>query len=285
MRGETIMTELRRRMIEDLALAGYSPKTQKSYLDAVRKLAKYYMRSPDLLSEEEIRQFFLYLINRKKAAKSTVTIYLCGIKFFFEKTLGRLWPVFDLVRPRRSKKLPVVLSREEVRAVLKRIKHPVLHMALTTMYACGLRISEAVLLTLKDIDGDRHQLWVRCGKGGKDRAVPLPDHVLKLLRSHYKNHGNGGTWLFPQKQGHIGTDILQDVFKLALHETGITKSATPHTLRHSYATHLLENGEDITTLQKILGHADISTTKIYLHLTSRISERLDKNLNELMCDL
>lgn len=279
------MTELRRRMIEDLALAGYSPKTQRSYLDAVRKLAKHYMRSPDLLSEEEVRQFFLYLINKRKAAKSTVTIYLCGIKFFFEKTLGRLWPVFDLVRPKRSKKLPVVLSREEVRAVLKRIKHPVIRMTLTAMYACGLRISEAVRLTVQDIDGDRHQLWVRCGKGGKDRAVPLPDHVLKLLRSHYKNHGNGGTWLFPQKQGHIGTDILQDTFKLALHEAGIKKSATPHTLRHSYATHLLENGEDITTLQKILGHADISTTKIYLHLTSRISERLDKSLNDLMSDL
>ena len=279
------MTELRRRMMEDLALAGYSPKTQRSYLDAVRKLAKHFMRSPDLLSEEEVRQFFLYLINKRKAAKSTVTIYLCGIKFFFEKTLGRLRPVFDLVRPRRSKKLPVVLSREEVRAVLKRIKHPVVRMALTAMYACGLRISEAVRLTVKDIDGDRHQLWVRCGKGGKDRAVPLPDHVLKLLRSHYKNHGNGGTWLFPQKQAHIGTDILQDAFKLALHEAGIKKSATPHTLRHSYATHLLENGEDITTLQRILGHADISTTKIYLHLTSRISERLGKNLNELMSDL
>ena len=279
------MTELRRRMIEDLALAGYSPKTQRSYLDAVRKLAKYYMRSPDRLSEEEVRQFFLYLINRRKAAKSTVTIYLCGIKFFFEKTLGRLWPVFDLVRPKRSKKLPVVLSREEVRAVLKLIKHPVIRMALTAMYACGLRISEAVRLTVRDIDGDRKQLWVRCGKGGKDRAVPLPDHILKLLRSHYKNFGNGGTWLFPQKQGHIGTDILQDAFKQALQETGIKKSATPHTLRHSYATHLLENGEDITTLQKILGHADISTTKIYLHLTNRISERLDKSLNELMSDL
>lgn len=279
------MTELRRRMMEDLALAGYSPKTQRSYLDAVRKLAKHYMRSPDLLSEEEVRQFFLHLINKRKAAKSTVTIYLCGIKFFFEKTLGRLWPVFDLVRPRRSKKLPVVLSREEVRAVLKLIKHPVIRMALTAMYACGLRISEAVRLTVKDIDGDRKQLWVRCGKGGKDRAVPLPVHVLKLLRSHYKNHGNGGSWLFPQKQGHIGTDILQDAFKMALHTTGINKNATPHTLRHSYATHLLENGEDITTLQKILGHADISTTKIYLHLTNRISERLDKSLNELMSDL
>lgn len=280
------MTELRRRMMEDLALAGYSPKTQKSYLDAVRKLAKHYMRSPDRLSEEEVRQFFLYLINKRRAAKSTVTIYLCGIKFFFEKTLGRVWPVFDLVRPRRSKKLPVVLSREEVRAVLKRLRHPVVRMALTTMYACGLRIAETARLTVKDIDADRKHLWVRCGKGGKDRAVPLPDHVLKLLRAHCKNFGGAGSpWLFPCKEGHISTDTLQHAFKMALHQAGITKNATPHTLRHSYATHLLENGEDITTLQHILGHADISTTKIYLHLTSRITERLGKSLNDLMSDL
>lgn len=279
------MTELRRRMMQDLALAGYSPKTQKAYLDAVRALAKHYMRSPDQLSEDEVRGFFLHLITVKKAAKSTVTIHLCGIKFFFEKTLGRQWPVFELVRPRRSKKLPVVLSREEVRAVLKLVRHPMARMALTTMYACGLRISEVARLTIGDIDADRKQLWVRFGKGSKDRAVPLPDHVLALLRAHYQSHGKGGSWLFPHTEGHITTDLLQDVFKLALHEAGIRKNATPHTLRHSYATHLLENGEDITTLQKILGHADISTTKIYLHLTSRITERLGRSLNELMSDL
>lgn len=279
------MTELRRRMMEDLQLAGYSPKTQKSYLDAVRALAKYYMRSPDLLTEEEVRRFFLHLINEREAAKSTVTIHLCGIKFFFEKTLGRKWFVFELVRPRRSKKLPVVLSREEVRAVLKLVRNPMARMALTVIYACGLRNAEGVKLAISDIDADRKQLWVRCGKGGKDRAVPLADHVLKLLRAHYRTYGDGGKWLFAHKDGHITTDFLQRVFKKALHQAGITKPATPHTLRHSFATHLLENGEDITTLQKILGHADISTTRIYLHLTKRISDRLDKSLNDLMADL
>jgi len=279
------MTELRRRMMQDLALAGYAPKTQQAYLGAVRALARYYRRSPDQLSEDEVRGFFLHLITVKKAAKSTVTIHLCGIKFFFEKTLGRSWPVFELVKPRRSKRLPVVLSREEVRAVLQRVRQPVARMALTTMYACGLRIGEVARLTVGDIDADRRQLWVRFGKGGKDRAVPLADHVLGLLRSHYKSHGKGGSWLFPHHEGHLATDLLQDIFKLALHEAGIRKDATPHTLRHSYATHLLENGEDITTLQKILGHADLTTTKIYLHLTSRITERLGQNLNELMADL
>jgi integrase len=196
-------------MMEDLQLAGYSPKTQKSYLDSVRALAKYYMRSPDQLSEQEVRRFFLYLINRRMAAKSTVTIHLCGIKFFYEKTLGRVWPVFDLVRPRRSKKLPVVLSREEVRAVLKLLKHPVVHMALTVMYACGLRITEAARLKAKDIDADRKQLWVRFGKGGKDLAVPLPDHVRGLLRTHYKRStGVPGVLSAVERKENEKTDSL-----------------------------------------------------------------------------
>jgi len=279
------MTELRKRMMEDLQLAGYSPKTQKSYVDAVRNLAKYYMRSPDVLTEEDIRRFFLHLITVRKAAKSTVTIHLCGIKFFYEKTLGRKWFVFDMVRPSPTKKLPVVLSREEVRAILKQIRSPMAKMALIVIYACGLRNAEGVKLRLADIDGDRKLLWVRCGKGWKDRSVPLAEHVKKLLLGHYRTCQNSGKWLFPHKGGHISTDLLQRIFKQALKQAGINKTATPHTLRHSFATHLLENGEDITILQKVLGHADISTTRIYLHLTKRISERLDKSLNELMADL
>ena len=279
------MTELRRRMTEDLQLAGYSPKTQKGYLDAVRNLAKHYMRSPDLLSEEDIRRFFLHLINVRKAARSTVTIHLAGIKFFYVKTLGREWPVFDIVRPQPTKKLPAVLSREEVRAILQRIRKPMVKMVMTVIYACGLRNAEGVKLRIDDIDISRKLLWVRCGKGWKDRAVPLADHVAKLLLKHYQNHDNRDGWLFPCKDGHIATDLVQRAFKQALRETGIKKDATPHTLRHSFATHLLENGEDVTILQKILGHADISTTKIYLHLTKRISERLDRSLNELMAGL
>jgi site-specific recombinase XerD len=279
------MTALRRKMMEDLILAGYSPKTQAAYLDAVRNLAKFHRRSPDLLAEEDIRRFFLHLINVRKAARSTVTIHLAGIKFFYVKTLGREWPVFDIVRPQPTKKLPAVLSREEVRAILKRIRKPMAKMALTVIYACGLRNAEGVKLKIADIDTSRKLLWVRCGKGWKDRAVPLPDHVAKLLVAHYRNHGNSGGWLFPCKDGHIATDLLQRVFKQALHEAGISKAATPHTLRHSFATHLLENGEDITVVQRILGHADISTTRIYLHVTKRISDRLEKSLNELMADL
>jgi len=276
------MTELRRKMMEDLALAGYSPKTQRSYLDAVRKLAKHYMRSPDRLSEEEVRQFFLYLINRKKAAKSTVTIYLCGIKFFFETTLKKKLNILDIVRPQRLKRLPVVLSQKEVKAILKGVKSPVYRMALTLIYACGLRISEGARLQTSDIDGKRHLLRVRNGKGGKDRYVPLHKRPLELLRAYYRLHGKGSRFLFPLKNSHISIDCLQKVFKQALRESKVDKPATVHTLRHSYATHLLENGEDISTIKGLLGHNSIVTTDIYTHVTEKITIRLQGSLDGIM---
>ena len=279
------MTELRRRMKEDLQLAGFTERTQKSYVDAVRGLAKYYRRSPDLLTEEEVRQFFLHLINERKSAKSTVTIYLSGIKFFYETTLKQKWNIFGLVRPVPTKRLPVVLSREEVHALLKMIKNPIARMALTIIYACGLRLSEGARLRVKDIDSDRKLLWVRDGKGRKDRSVPLPERPLELLRAHYKMYGQKSEWLFPNKDGHINICTIQTVFRKVVRESGINKQATVHTLRHSYATHLLECGEDISTLKEILGHGSIVTTNIYTHLTEKITDRLDRSLNDLMNDL
>jgi site-specific recombinase XerD len=272
-------------MTEDLQLAGFSPKTSKSYLAAVRGLAKYYMRSPDQLTEDEVRGFFLHLINEKKSAKSTVTIYLCGIKFFYEKTLGRQWPVFGLVRPAPSKRLPVVLSQEEVRTLLKSIKKPMIRMALTIMYACGLRLSEGARLKVKDLDRGRKLLWVRDGKGRKDRCVPLPQRPLELLQAYYKIYGMGSEFLFPSGGGHINICTIQTAFRTAVRASSIGKPATVHTLRHSYATHLLESGEDISTLKELLGHSDIVTTNIYLHMTEKITGRLGKSLNDLMHDL
>jgi len=180
------MTELRRRMLEDLQLAGYTPKTQKSYIDAVRGLAKHNKRSPDQLSEEEVRCFFLHLVNVRKAARATITIYLCGIKFFYETTLKRTWNIFDLVRPKHVKKLHVVLSGDEVRTILSSIRKPVARVALTLIYSCGLRVSEAAKLRIEDIDSERSLLWVRNGKGGKDRSVPLSEPALACLREFWR---------------------------------------------------------------------------------------------------
>lgn len=285
MKRRKIMTELRRRMYEDLQLAGFALKTQKNYVDAVQRLARYYKRSPDLLTEEEVRRFFLYLINERKSARSTVTIYLCGIKFFYETTLKRTWNIFDLVRPRHVKKLPVVLSVNEVRILIGAIRKPVVQMALTIIYSCGLRVSEAARLRVEDIDGERRLLWVRDSKGGKDRSVPLAEPTLTQLRLFWRKTRTR-EWLFPGRDGeHINIAVVQKAFKAALLESGINKRASVHSLRHSFATHLLECGVDIRIIQKILGHGSITTTCIYTHLTDKITDHLSKTLNHLMTGL
>jgi integrase/recombinase XerD len=279
------MTELRRRMREDLQLAGFASKTQKSYLDAVQRLAEYYNRTPDLLAEEEVRRFFLHLINDRKSARSTITIYLCGIKFFYETTLRRTWNIFNLVRPRHVRKLPVVLSVNEVRTIIASIRKPVAQMALTIIYSCGLRVSEAARLRVEDIDGERRLLWVRDSKGGKDRCVPLSEPTLIQLRKFWCKTRTK-EWLFPGREGeHINIATVQGAFKAAVRESGINKSASVHTLRHSFATHLLECGVDIRIIQKILGHGSITTTCIYTHLTDKITDHLSKTLNHLMAEL
>lgn len=279
------MTELRKRMMEDLILSGYAESTRESYLDAVRGLAKHYMKSPDLLSEDEIRRFFLYLRNDKKAARSTFTIYLSGIKFFYETTLQRQWQVFGITKPGKSKRLPVVLSRKEVWHLLSSIWKPQIKMALTIIYACGLRLSEGARLKIEDIDTGRKLLWVRDGKGNKDRCVPLPKRPMELLQSHYRLFGAGSEYLFPSKGSHINISTIQTAFRVAVRKSNIGKPASVHTLRHSYATHLLENGEDTASIKEILGHSHISTTNIYTHMTEMLTGRLAKSLNELMSDL
>lgn len=277
------MTELRRRMIEAMQLHGYSPKTQQCYVAAVKDLAKYHRKSPHLLGEEEIRQYFLYLINEKKASRSSVTIHLSGIKFFYEKTLGRQWLILDLVRPAKRKKLPVVLSHQEVSTTLAQLRRPVVRMALTLTYACGLRVSETVGLKVADIDSQRMLLWVRDGKGGKDRCCPLAVKTLELLRDYWRQ-SRPEPLLFPGRDGQqsISVSALQRAFKEALGKSGIQKSASVHTLRHSYATHLLESGIDLRVIQEILGHISPKTTCIYTHLTDKLLSNLQRGVNELM---
>jgi integrase/recombinase XerD len=281
------MTPLRQRMLEDLQLAGYAPRTVKHYIDTVRVLAKYYGRSPDLLTEEEIRRFFLHLIEELKLSRGSIKVYLSGIRFFYGTTLKRPLTTLDVVRPRRTKRLPVVLSQDEVRTLLKLVREPSYRMALTIMYACGLRISEAIRLTTGDVDGKRHLLVIRNGRGGRDRFVPLHDHPLELLRSYYRQHAKGSEYLFPpvpkqRRTPHITPHALQRAFKQALQASRIRKKATPHTLRHSLATHLRENGEDIRTIKDLLGHSSIVTTDIYTHMTNKIAVRLHDTLEGIM---
>ena len=286
------MTPLRQRMTEDMQLAGYSSKTQQAYVGAVRQLFAHFKCNPSQLTEEQLRQYFLYLTNERKVSRPTVTIALCGIKFFFERTLQREWTTLGLVRPRREKKLPVVLSREEVRRILQQVHTPVYRACLKTIYSCGLRLLEGAHLQVPDIDSGRMLLHIH-GKGGKDRYVPLPDRTLELLREYWKMH-RSRPWLFPAttrglKPGapiHPLTDSsLQKAFKRALKSSGISKRAHIHSLRHSYATHLLEMGVNLRIIQENLGHRSARTTQIYTHLTKEARAAVMHPLNELMKDL
>src|SRR6266508_170564 len=265
------MTVLREKMVDDMQLHGFAVRTQEAYLSAVRQLAKHYHKPPDQINEEELRQYFLFLKNEKHAARNTCTLALCGIKFFFERTLGREWKTFEFLRPLKEKRLPVVLSVAEVGRVLACVHRQRYRVCLNTIYACGLRLLVGVHLQVQDIDGGRQLLHIEQGKGGKDRYVPLPSACLKRLRQHWLTHRHP-LWMFPLPREDENQPMsergMQRAFRAAMQESGIHKKATVHTLRHSYATHLLEAGVNLRIIQSYLGHASPATTAIYTHLTS-----------------
>ena len=245
------MTESRRRMIEDLQLHGYAGGTQASYVRAVRILAEHYHRSPDELTEEQIRGFFIHLIRQRRLTRPTLVMYRAAIRFFYETTLRRPLPVFDLIRPENRRKLPVVLSQQEVQRVLHLIRDPRDRMCLIMIYSCGLRLREGTRLQVRDVDSDRMMVHVRDGKGGKDRYVPLPQRSLDLLRDYWR-HERPSPWLFPNKHEEdrpLGSERPYNTLKAALVQSKIDKPASVHTLRHSYATHLLEAGVNIRVIQ------------------------------------
>ncbi len=288
------MHPLRKRFIEDLQLKGMSERTQGSYVCAVSQLSRHYGKSPAAITEEELRDYFLFVKNVKKWSRSTSTIALCAIKFFFEKTLKKDWTTLTFVRPPKGKKLPVVLSIEEVRKILAHVELLRHRVCLCTIYSCGLRLQEATHLRVCDMDSSRMQIHIQGGKGNKDRYVPLPERTLQLLREQWKSHRNP-EWIFPsledmRKTQHlatrpIGRNRVWYAFKDALCKSGIKKRATVHTLRHSYATHLLEAGVNLRVIQVYLGHKSATTTSIYTHITAKAKEAAYKSINELMSDL
>jgi integrase/recombinase XerD len=280
------MSALRQKMIEDMQLKGLAVRTQEAYVNAVLQLSRRFKKSPDNIDEEELREYFLYLKNEKQVADSTFSIALCGIKFFYEQTLKKEWHTLQLTRPDRKKKLPVVFSAEEVKRVLDCVHRFQYQVCLHTIYACGLRLLEGTRLRVKAIDSDRKTIHVVAGKGGKDRYVPLPDHTLTLLRHYWITHRNP-TWMFPARNelAAISESVLQKAFRAALRESGVHKAASVHTLRHSYATHLLEAGVDLRIIQVYLGHASPSTTAIYTHLTSVTEAQVNQRINQIHADL
>lgn len=280
------MSTLRQKMTEDMQLKGLAVRTQEAYVNAVLQLSRHLKKSPDRIDEQELREYFLYLKNEKRVADSTFSIALCGIKFFYEYTLGKEWHTLQLVRPDRQKKLPVVLSTEEVKRVLDCVHRFPYQICLHTIYACGLRLLEGTRLRVKDIDSDRKMIHVVQGKGNKDRYVPLPDHTLMLLRHHWLTHRNPN-WMFPARNGldAINETTIQKAFRAALYESGVHKDASVHTLRHSYATHLLEAGIDLRVIQAYLGHASPATTAIYTHLTSVTEAQVNQRINQIHANL
>jgi site-specific recombinase XerD len=281
-------------------LAGFAPRTQEAYVRSVRQLGEHYMQSPADIDEEQIRQYFLHVSNVKKWARPTCTTAICAIKFLWEHTLKRDWTTVGLVRPPREKKLPVILTREEVVLILQHVETFRYRVCLETIYSCGLRLGEGIGLQVQDIDSPRMMIHVRHGKGGKDRYVPLPQRTLLLLREQWKSHRNPN-WIFPMAgrvgRGHASVEnmhtatrpcsksVVQSAFRKALQASGIRKAAHVHTLRHSYATHLLEAGVNLRQIQVNLGHSTPTTTSVYAHLTDRADKKARQTLDDLMNDL
>lgn len=282
------LSNWRERMGEDLRLRDLRPRTQEGYLLATRLFMDHVGKEPGAVSDEDVRQYFLHLRDERKLSASSITIAVCALRFFFLHTLGRNSAVFDLLRVKKPRKLPLVLNRAEVRAILRTVEQPVRRMALSTIYALGLRLGEGLALQTQHIDSARLVVTVRDGKGGRDRTVPLPRPVLTRLRSYWKQDrpSCATTYLFVGEGGvPLHETTLQKTFTAARQDAAIKKHATIHTLRHSYATHLLESGVSLRTIQQILGHGSLQTTEVYLHVTQLGVENVQRVIDRLMADL
>jgi integrase/recombinase XerD len=267
------MTILRRRVTEDMQIRNLSPLTQATYLQQITQFAVYFGKSPELLGPEDIRTYQLYLTNERKLATGSIHLAIAALRFLYTVTLKRDWNVKDLLPlPKKPQQLPVILSREEVEHLLGCVERLKPRVTLTTCYAAGLRISEAVRLQAPCIDSKRMVIRVVQGKGRKDRYVMLSPKLLEILRNYYKAE-RPTEWLFPGSHPgrHISTEAIEDACKKALHISGLSKPVTPHSLRHAFAVHLLESGTDIRTIQLLLGHRSLATTARYLRIaTSKV---------------
>jgi site-specific recombinase XerD len=284
-------TALRQRMLQDLQLAGLSEHTQEAYLRAVRQLADHFHAPPDRLSEQQVRDYFLHLKNDRKFASGSLVVAYSGIKFFYSHTTPREWPTLQRLRVRKEKRLPDVLSVEEVRRLIAAVRTPRNRAFFWTVYSLGLRLEEGLHLQVGDIDGQRMLVHVRRGKGAKDRYVPLPGRTLAVLRQYWATHRHP-EWLFPatSRDGHqpatadqpMARSSVQKAMSRVVDELEFKKTISIHSLRHSYATHLLEAGVNLRLIQQYLGHSSLNTTMVYLHLTTASQEQAIARIEALM---
>jgi site-specific recombinase XerD len=262
------MTALRQRMLEDLSIRNYAPSTVECYIRSVAAFAKHFNKSPDQLSPEEIRQYQLFLLNEKKVKLATYIQAVAALRFFYRNTLHRKIDVDRIPLPRYEHKLPVILTKEEVKRLLEAPKNLGHRAILATLYGTGLRVSEVTHLKVSDLDRDRKLIHVRGGKGRKDRQVMLPDPLREVLAAYYR-WKRPTDWLFPGKEPDhpLSRETVFDTCKKAARRAGIAKSVHPHSLRHAFATHLLDDGATLTVIQALLGHANLKTTARYLHVS------------------
>jgi integrase/recombinase XerD len=275
------ISPLRRRMIEDMTVRNLSPATQQSYIYAVAKFSRHFDRSPDRLGLEEVRAYQLHLIAQQRSW-SHVNQTVCALRFFFGVTLGRSEALERIVAAREPQRLPVVLSGEEIARFLEAVPGLRNRVALTTAYAAGLRVGEVARLETTAIDSGRMLIRIAQGKGGKDRYVMLSPQLLQILRTYWRL-ARPGRWLFP---GHdpaepVSVATLQDACREAARRAELSKPVTVHTLRHSFATHLLEAGTDIRIIQVLLGHARLTTTARYTRVATNLIAETASPLDRL----
>jgi len=280
------VTPLRQRMLEDLQIRQYSRTTIRIYLHAVTEFAQHFGKPPDRLGAEHIRQYQLFLVKEKKVSRPTFIQMVCALRFFYCHTLNRKISMERIPFPRRERKLPLILSREEVKALLEAPGKLRNRTVLATLYGCGLRVAEVTQLKVSDIDSARNVLQVRHGKGRKDRQTLLPAKLLELLRCYWRNQ-RPTDWLFPSADATrpISAKTVFLACRKAAQKAGICKPIHPHSLRHAFATHLLEAGVNLRTIQILLGHANLETTARYLHVADVAVRTTASPLDSLDLDL
>jgi site-specific recombinase XerD len=276
------MSLLRQRMIEDLTIRNYSPRTIDVYVDRVARFARYFGKSPDQLGTEEIRQFQLVLLEERKASWAQINQTVCALRFLYKVCLDKPYMIEHIPFPKQPKKLPVVLGREEVAAVLSALENVKHRMMLMTLYATGVRLSEMLALQVRDIDSGRMLVGVRQGKGARDRYVPMSEALLAELRRYWRQD-RPPRWLFPGKDpdAPLNPSSVQRVCGKAGRAAGLSKKVSPHTFRHTFATHHLEAGTDLRTIQVLLGHRHLNTTAVYLHVAAQAPGHSRKALDLL----
>jgi integrase/recombinase XerD len=269
------VTHLRKMMLEELQRLNYSQHTTRSYIRAVEDFARRFHCSPDRLGPRHIREYQAELFQKRKLSPGTVAIRLAALRFFYLKTLKRVWSIADTPYPKKIHRLPTILSQQEVAQLIDAAATPFHRTLLMTLYATGLRCAELACLKVSDIDSQRMVIRVRGGKGRRDRDVMLSPRLLQELRNHWRRlQRKHSDWLFPGNCRHTGnhpidTKTPRNACRKAARRAGLKKAVHPHTLRHCFATHLLEAGADLRTIQLLLGHHDLKETTVYLHLSER----------------